>query len=118
MDTLQFVRAKRAYLLAYAIMPDHLHLVLALREGYTVSSVLQTIKGYTARVINARNGARGPLWQRSFYDRMIGDEQGLWDILEYVDNNPVVAGLVEKPEDYAYSSAGRPEMVDLQEFYG
>ena len=117
-DALQFQRVERAYLLAYAIMPDHFHAVIAPKNPWAISQVVQSVKGYAARVINVRNGARGPLWQRSFYDRMIRDERQLFQTIEYVHMNPVVAGLVHAPEAYAFSSAGRPESVDLEAFFG
>jgi len=116
-QALQFIRGQRAYLLAYTVMPDHVHAVLVPRNGYTVSQVMQTVKGYVARTINARNGQRGKLWQQSFYDRMIRDEQQLFEAIEYVHMNPVVAGLVVDAEAYEFSSAGRPESVDLETFY-
>lgn len=116
-EALQFVRRQRAYVLAYAIMPDHLHIVLAPRPGFTISMIMQSIKGFTSRLLNACNGTRGPLWQCSFYDRMIDGEAGLWDTIEYVHENPVAAGLCEIAEAYQYSSAGRPHVVDLEEFY-
>ena len=115
-NALQFQREKRAFILAYAVMPDHFHAVLAPKTGWNISQVMQSIKGYAARVINCRSAARGPLWQRSFYDRMIHDERQLFETIEYVHMNPVVAGLVEDPEAYEYSSAGKPQTVDLEAF--
>ena len=78
---------------------------------------MQSLKGYTSRIINAKAGRRGPLWQRSFYDRMIRDEPQLLQAIEYVHMNPVVVGLVEDVEAYEFSSAGRPDSVDLEAFY-
>lgn len=116
-DALQFQRRDRAYLLAYAIMPDHFHAVLVPKHSWNISQVMQSVKGYAARVINARGDVRGQLWQRSFYDRMIRDEAQLFEAIEYVHMNPVVAGLVMKAEEYDFSSAGQPESVDLGAFY-
>lgn len=117
-DALRFQRTDRAYLLAYAVMPDHFHAVLVPKDTWNISQVMQSVKGYAARVINARNEVRGPLWQRSFHDRMIREEQQLLQTIAYVHMNPVVAGLVEKPEAYEFSSAGRPESVDIEAFFG
>lgn len=113
---LQFLRAERAYLIAYAVMPDHLHAVLVPRAPYNISRVMQSVKGYTARLLNERNGSRGPLWQRGFYDRMIRDEEQLLDTVNYVHMNPVAGGLAPDPEAYSYSSAGRDDEVDLALF--
>jgi|SRR3990170_4976975 len=116
LKALQFVRRERAYLLAYVIMPDHLHVVIAPRPPYTVSQIMQTVKGYTSRAINAKNGDRGPLWQRSFYDRMIRDEEQLGVTTRYIHGNPVTAGLVQEAEHYPFSSARPGAETDLEEF--
>jgi putative transposase len=115
-DALQFVRRDCAYLLGYAILPDHLHVVVVPRGRYTISQIMQTVKGYTSRVINARNGERGALWQASFYDRVIRDEPQLIGTLEYLHRNPVVAGLAEAPEAYPFSSAHPEGETDLELF--
>jgi REP element-mobilizing transposase RayT len=116
-DSLQFQRTDRAYLLAYAVMPDHFHAVLVPQYPRTISQVMQSVKGYAARIMNARSGVRGSVWQQSFYDRMIRDEPQLFETIEYVHMNPVVAGLAKDAEAYEFSSAGRPESVDLEAFY-
>ena len=115
-EAVQFVRRERAYVLAYVVMPDHLHAMVVPRDGASVSQVMQSIKGYTARRINAELGQRGSLWQRSFYDRMIRDEEQLLDTVNYVHMNPVVGGLAQDPQGYPYSSAGRDDHVDLALF--
>ena len=115
-EAIQFVRRERAYVLAYVVMLEHLHVLLVPRDGTSVSQVMQSIKGYTARLVNKRMDRRGPLWQRSFYDRMIRDDRQLLETVNYVHANPVVAGLVENPEAYLYSSAGRSDLTDLGAF--
>lgn len=112
-EAVQFVRRERAFLLAYVVMPDHLHGLLVPRDGTSISQVMQSIKGYTARRVMGLLGRRGALWQRSFYDQMVRDERQLKEMMKYVHFNPVVAGLVEDPEAYPYSSAGQEELVDL-----
>ena len=47
-----------------------------------------------------------PFWHREFWDRYIRDEEHYYDTIEYIHNNPVKAGLVRKPEDWPWSSAG------------
>ncbi|OGO51990.1 MAG: hypothetical protein A2148_04085 [Chloroflexi bacterium RBG_16_68_14] len=58
------------------------------------------------------------MWQRGFYDRMIRDERQLEEAIRYIDENPVSAGLAKTPEEYPFSSAGRPDSVDLREYLG
>ena len=116
LDALQFVRRERAYLLGYAVLPDHLHAVVVPKADHTVSQIMQTVKGYTSRLINARCGQRGTLWQKSFYDRVIRDESHLIDALGYIHRNPVTAGLANMPEDYPFSSAHCEAQTDLETF--
>ena len=116
LEALHFIRRDRAYLLGYAILPDHLHVVVAPRGAYTISRIMQTVKGYASRVINARNGQRGALWQVSFHDRVIRDEGHLVDTLDYIHRNPVAAGLAKTPEEYPFSSAHPEAETDLESF--
>ena len=115
-EAIQFVRHERAYVLAYVVMPEHLHALLVPRNGASISQLLQSIKGYTARHVNEKLDRLGPLWQRSFYDRMIRDERQLLKTVESVHMNPVMAGLVEDPEKYPFSSAREGDLVDLDAF--
>lgn len=115
-DALEFVRRDRAYLLGYAVLPDHLHAVLVPREQHPISALMQSIKGYSARVINARGGHRGALWQASFHDRVIRDEAHLLETLEYIHRNPVAAGLASTIEEYLFSSAHPTAQTDLEMF--
>jgi REP element-mobilizing transposase RayT len=47
---IQYVRDDRAYILAYAITPDHFHVLLVPKAPYSISQVMQTIKGFSSRV--------------------------------------------------------------------
>jgi len=76
-ETIQFVRA-RAFVLAFAEMPDHFHLLLAPRNNEFLAKIVQGLKGYSAWAINGsrRDGSRV-----SYYDRVIRDERQLWERL-------------------------------------
>jgi putative DNA methylase len=89
---------EKAYVLAYAVMPDHLHLLLVPRVGYTVSTIMHSIKSYSARQIQRSTGYKGAVWQTSFLDRIIMGDAHLSAILQYIVQNPVSAGLVGEPE--------------------
>ncbi len=115
-QAIQFIRPRKAYVLAYAVMPDHLHALFIPREGYVISQVMQSVKGFTARDVNKKLHRRGPLWQRSFFDRMIRNERHLRETIAYVHQNPVIAGLAGDPDEYEYSSASQSEAVDLELF--
>jgi REP element-mobilizing transposase RayT len=97
--------AKRYQLLAWCIMPNHVHSVIELLGGYSLDEVLHSFKSYTAHKANEILHRSGGFWFREYYDRYIRNEQHLADTLEYVENNPVKAGLVRAKEWWEWTSA-------------
>lgn len=94
------------FLFGFVIMPDHAHILLWPPEGNSLSKILQIWK----RAVTFNIG-RGPLWQRRFDARSIDDPA---HALKYIHNNPVVAGMVDCPENYPWSSAsGRWDISPL-----
>jgi putative DNA methylase len=69
------------------------------------SSFMRSLKGFTAREINKTLGLSGALWQKESYDHWVRNEDEFDKIRRYIENNPVKAGLVSKPEDFPWSSA-------------
>jgi REP element-mobilizing transposase RayT len=108
---------QKAYVLAYAVMPDHLHLLLVPRGEHTVSTIMHSIKSYSAREIQRRNGHKGSVWQASFLDRIILGDAHLSATLQYIVQNPVTAGLVSAPEGYRFSSAHPVAKTDNEAFW-
>lgn len=118
-EALDFVREQGSiYLLAYAILPDHVHLLVAPRGDTSISDVMKSMKNFSARQINESNGRREPVWQRSFYDRVIRDETQLATAVEYIHANPVEAGLANIPSAYEFSSAHESARTNLGAFFG
>ena len=88
-------------------MPDHVHLLLKpeeLEPGLWVdlSNIMKGIKGATARKINLALGTTGTVWQKETFDRLIRDEEELYQKWNYMFWNPKFAGLVEDPDDYLF----------------
>ncbi len=94
-------------LLAWVVMPNHLHVLIETLPGPTITQVVYSWKSFTAREVNKLFGLTGQFWQRDYFDRVIRDERHLVNALEYIHNNPVKAGLVLLAEDWPYSSASR-----------
>lgn len=89
---------------AYCLMPNHVHLVAVPEaEGGLSRAIGSSHRGY-ALEINRREGWSGHLWQERF-SSFVMDENYLLAAVRYVEMNPVRGGLVEKPEDYHWSSA-------------
>jgi putative transposase len=100
-------RRKMFTLRAYALMANHVHLLLA--PQLRLEQITQQIKGASAREANrilGRTGAR--FWQTESFDHWIRNPAEWQKIRTYIERNPVAAGLVQKPEDWPWSSASNP----------
>ena len=121
---------KTIHLHAAVVMPDHVHLLFtALRdeEGWTFAlpEILRAIKGASARSINKLIGCTGRVWQDESFDHVMRGSESLRETIEYIRQNPVRMGLVDKPEDYQWCGlnvarallpANRPEQMRSRKF--
>ncbi len=113
-------------ILAYVIMPSHFHWIVQVDQTKgTISDIMRDIKKYSAwdimEIVNNMNkkdfietfernavgyrDRKRKFWKKRFDDQVVRDQKMFWTKLKYIHNNPVKAGLVEKPKDYKYSSA-------------
>jgi putative transposase len=83
--------------LAYCLMPTHLHVVLHNQGGKNIVHAIRNFKQRTHHQVGRS------LWQRSFYDHFIREDEDLRLAMEYVVNNPVRAGLVPDANDFPWS---------------
>jgi REP element-mobilizing transposase RayT len=96
---------KRYNLHAAVVMPDYVHLLLLpLRDEkgwpYSLPTILKLVKGTSARSVNKLSGSSGPVWQEESFDHVLRSQESFEEKLEYLRQNPVRRGLVNKPEDY------------------
>ena len=98
-------RKQHGFLLtAWVFLPDHWHAIVYLSFPLTISRVLESIKvGATLR-INRGRGERGVVLQGRFFDRALRTVSEYHEKVEYIHLNPVRAGLVQRPEDWKWSS--------------
>lgn len=90
-------------ILAYCLMPNHIHLIAAPhKDGNLASAVGETHRNYT-RFINFREKWRGYLWQGRFSSYVL-DEKYLLAATRYILLNPTKAGIVKRPWDYKWAS--------------
>jgi putative transposase len=87
-------------LIAATVMPDHVHLLLTPKSGWSLSRIMKGIKGVSARKINLMRSKTGKVWQVESYDRIVRDQSALIETLEYMLNNPLKQGLTEAPWNY------------------
>jgi len=100
----QWCNRSRVRIWSYCLMPNHVHLIAVPGlEGSLHKAIGEAHRRYT-RYINFQKDWRGHLWQGRFASYPM-DESHLLAATRYIQLNPVRAGLVEKPEDYRWSSA-------------
>ncbi|SRR6266446_1849634 len=91
---------------AFVVMSNHVHLLIETIEP--LQKITRLLKGYTARCANqylARTGQA--FWQDESFDHWVRNSAELERIIHYIENNPVKAGLVNRAEDWAWSSAAK-----------
>jgi putative transposase len=104
---IEFYRKREcADIFAYVLMPSHFHLIISIPENKSISNFMRDLKRRTAReYFESYNLPNGRLWEGRFDDVTLYSEKNFLTKLNYIHLNPVKAGLVEKPEDWLYSSA-------------
>jgi len=98
---LRWSNALEVEICAYTLMPNHVH-VLVIDTANKTATLVHRWKQATGLQWRQR-GSRHPLWQRGFYDHVLRFDEDPERIAEYIVMNPVRAGLVNDPADYAFS---------------
>ncbi len=91
-------------LIAYCLMPTHMHLILAQLKDEGISLFMKNLLNSYTRYFNIRNGRVGPLWQGRFKSILIQTDEQLLHLTRYIHLNPTSESLVDKPEKWKYSS--------------
>ena len=86
-------RKKSCDLGNYVIMPNHVHLLVTPRLGFSLSNILQAWKGFTAKEINKRLGTKGTKWLDESFDHIVRNSHQLVHFQDYIRQNPLKAGL-------------------------
>jgi REP element-mobilizing transposase RayT len=81
--------------LCYVVMPDHVHWLLNLTEGKSLSKVIQNAKSLSAHRINNHIRRKGTIWQAGFHDHAIRTDESLVRLSRYIIANPIRAGLCD-----------------------
>jgi putative transposase len=102
LDSLELTRRRyNLEILGYVVMPEHVHLLLSEPEARekSLSKALQSLKLSVSKRLTQR-----PFWQVRYYDFDVFTHNKRVEKLKYMHRNPVTRGLVEKPEDWLWSS--------------
>jgi REP element-mobilizing transposase RayT len=141
LDSIRYCQQhKGLHVFAYCVMSSHVHMIVSRQGDQKLEDVIRDIKKFTAlKIIDAigrnpqesrkdlmlwlferagthnSNNVRYQFWQQHSHPIEIATNEMLDQRLNYIHNNPVVAGIVRYPEEYLYSSAGNyarlPETV-------
>jgi len=111
-QALLYFDGERYQLLAWVIMPNHVHVLVELKQGYPLAGIVHSWKSFSAHRANTILGRTGSLWYREYYDRYIRNEEHLERAVLYIHANPVLAGLVARAGDWTFSSARHAEALD------
>ncbi len=87
---------------AYCFMPDHVHLLVqGLSESSFLVRFVQNFKQRTGFHFRRKSGDQ--LWQQSYFDRVLRNDEGVGDVASYIFQNPVAAGLSDDAASYPLS---------------
>jgi putative DNA methylase len=97
---------ERYRLIAWSVMPNHVHALIETKEGHTLGDVVHSWKSFTAHEANKLLGRNGEFWAREYFDRYIRNQEHFNNALRYIEDNPVKAGLAKHARDWKWGSAG------------
>ena len=106
LDVLRENRAKQRFeVREFVFMRDHIHLILTPALLESLEKAMQFIKGGFSYRAKREMNFNGEIWQKGYNEQRIKDADQYAKYVHYIWMNPVEAGLVERPEEYLYSSA-------------
>ena len=89
-------------MLAWVLMPDHVHWLLQLGDKDALSTVVSRLKSASSRRVNEVIRQKGTIWQKSFHDHAVRAGEDVRTIARYMIANPIRAGLVDNVRDYPF----------------
>jgi len=101
-DALKHFDGERYRLIAWCIMPNHVHVLIQMMNE-PLADIVRSWKSYTAHEANKLLGRKGAFWMPDYFDRYIRDEEHFRATVEYILQNSVTAGLVDAMEKWPWS---------------
>jgi len=96
-DAIRHFHGKRYQVLAWCVMPNHVHVVFSTLGERKLEAILHSWKSFSAQGANRLLGRSGGFWQREYFDHLVRNEASLSRIIRYVQENPQKAGLRDWP---------------------
>jgi REP element-mobilizing transposase RayT len=103
-NALLYFDAQRYRLIAWCVMPNHVHVVIEPIVPHLLSDIEHSWKSFTAKAANKHLCRKGAFWMREYYDRYIRNPAHLASAINYTEDNPVKAGLVASKTQWRWSS--------------
>ena len=104
---LLYFDADRYSIHAWAVMPNHVHVLFTPTPGWSLSVIVGTWKSFTSKEANRLLGRSGSFWHEDYFDRYIRGGEHFTAATGYIEHNPVKAGLCQAPEDWPLGTARR-----------
>jgi putative transposase len=104
-EALLFLHGKRYELIAWVVMPNHVHFLARFGQGQSLSKALHSLKSFTANKLGKIHPDLRPIWQSESFDRYIRSEEHFARTIRYIHENPVKSNLCKMPESFRWSSA-------------
>jgi putative transposase len=102
-DVLRWLATERKFELHdFVVMPDHLHLLLTVRDEMTIEKAMQLVKGRFSHRLSHECGYKGEVWKRGFTEVQVMNRENFEIHREYIAQNPVKAGLASNLEEYPF----------------
>ncbi|MCM8785631.1 MAG: transposase [Candidatus Omnitrophica bacterium] len=95
---------KLVKIVSYCIMPTHLHFIIGEEKKEGISKFMANILNSYTRYFNLLHNRKGPLWESRFKKVLVETDDQLLHLTRYIHLNPTTARLIEKPEDWRFSS--------------
>ncbi len=93
-DAIREFHGQRYHLLAWCVMPNHVHVLFSPLREHTLETILHSWKSYSANQANTLLARTGPFWQREYFDHLVRNESSIRKIMQYIQDNPRRAGLL------------------------
>lgn len=103
-ETMLHFDGERYRLYCWSIMPNHVHCLLEILPGWSLSKVIYSWKSFTAKAANRILGRSGDFWYREYYDRFMRDAEHFDRVKDYIELNPVKAKLCAHKHEWRWSS--------------
>jgi REP element-mobilizing transposase RayT len=96
-DAIRHFEGKRYRVLAWCVMPNHVHVVFCPLHGHTLEAIVHSWKSFSAHEANRLLERAGRFWQREYFDHLVRNDSSLLKFVRYVKENPAKAGLRDWP---------------------